>query len=85
MCPLKPLPSSSTVVVKPVLRLRWDFKLLEKFNPLSPLKLEGSMYLNLLNGFENPSTAATRSLGQEPAAAPNLLPACSPQNHRITE
>lgn len=47
MCPLNPLPSSSTVVVKPVLLCAGVFQLWEKFNPLSPLESGGCLHLNL--------------------------------------
>lgn len=48
MCPLKPLPSSSTVVVKPVLVCDGAVKRWEEFNPLYPLKSGGCLHLNLL-------------------------------------
>lgn len=47
MCPLNPLPSSSTVVVKPVLGCAGVFQLWEKFNPLSPLESGEWLHLNL--------------------------------------
>lgn len=48
MCPLKALPSSSTVVVKPVPVCAGVIKLWEEFNPLCPLKSGGCLHLNLL-------------------------------------
>lgn len=73
MCPLNPLPSSSTVVVKPVLVCAGVFKLWEKFNPLFPLKSGGCLHLNLSMALGIPALQSLQAK-PEPKAAPDPLP-----------